>query len=166
MVRHGLLPFLLLGLLAWGGLAGCSMYRPPSVAVGEAMLVDETDEALRLDITLDLTNPNNEPLELIRFEYSVSIDGVSVYRAKRAAEATLSASGGKRLTLPAVVRFDRVPWGESARPQEVGWSIRGSLLYITPGALAEALLDTGVRKPRTRLAGSGRVRLSDQAPDR
>jgi len=165
MARRRLVPFLLLALLAWGGPTGCSMYRPPSIAVGEATLVDETDEALRMDIALDLANPNNEPLELIRFEYSVSIDGVPVYRAKRAAEATLSASGGKRLTLPAVVRFDRVPWGESTRPEEVGWSIRGSLLYITPGALAEALLDTGVRKPRTRLAGAGRVRLSGPPPE-
>jgi hypothetical protein len=164
MARSGLLPFLLLGLLAWGGLAGCSMYRPPAIAVGEATLVEETGEALRLDIALDLTNPNNEPLELIRFEYSVSVDGVSVYRAKRAAEATLSASGGKRLTLPAVVRFDRVPWDGSTRPDEVRWSIRGSLLYVTPGALAEALLDTGVRKPRTGLTGSGRVRLVREGP--
>jgi len=163
MVRAALLPVLWLGLLAIGATPGCSTYRAPSISIGQAELVSETEEALRLDIALDLANPNSEPLELIRFDYSVSIDGVSVYRGKRAAEATLSASGGKRLVLPAVVRFDQVPWQASGRPAEAAWSIRGSLLYVTPGALAEILLDTGVRKPRARFGGAGRVRLAGEA---
>jgi hypothetical protein len=166
MMRYRFLLSVLLTLPLWTVLAGCLGYRPPSIAVGEAVLVEETSEALRLDVALDLVNPNNEPLELLQFEYAFSIDGASVFRAKQSAEATLSASGRKRLVLPAVVPLERAPWPEGARPAEAAWSIRGSLLYVTPGALAEALLDTGVRKPRAGFGGSGRVRLEGEAPAR
>jgi hypothetical protein len=164
MMRRGFLMCVLFTLPAWIGLAGCMGYRPPSIAVGEAVLVEETAEALRLDVALDLANPNEEPLELLQFEYVFSIGGSSVFRAKQSAEATLSASGSKRLLLPAVVPLDRAPWPAGARPAEADWSIRGSLLYVTPGALAEALLDTGVRKPRARFGGTGRVPLAGAAP--
>jgi hypothetical protein len=164
MAHRGFLLSVLLSLPAWMGLTGCFGYRPPSIAVGEMVFVEETPEALRLDIALDLANPNDEPLELLEFEYALSIDGTRLFRARRSAEATLSASGRKRLMLPAVVRLDRAPWPEGVRPAEAAWSIRGSVLYVTPGALAEALLDTGVRKPRASFGGSGRVRLERDAP--
>lgn len=150
----------------WTALTGCLGSRPPSIEVGEAVLVEETTEALRLDVALDLANPNDEPLELLQFEYAFSIDGASVFRAKQSAEATLSASGRKRLVLPAVVPLDGAPWPAGARPADAAWSIRGSLLYVAPGALAEALLDTGVRKPRAGFGGSGRVPLQGPEPAR
>jgi len=140
-------------------LGGCLGYRAPSVVVQEAVMTEESEEAVRFDIALDLENPNTEGLELVEFEYTVSVDGSSVYRGKRAAEATLSAGRGKRLTLPVVVRYDRAGWSRGARPAEAGWSVRGSMLYVTPGEIAEILLDTGVRKPRVGFSGSGRVLL-------
>ena len=140
-------------------LAGCSGHRPPTITVGDAVVTARTDEALQLEIALDLTNEGDETLELRELSYAVSIDGVTVYDGKRAAEASLSASGAKRLLLPAVVRFDAAPW-EGAPPSEAAWSIRGRLLYVTPGQIAEILLDTGVRKPRVIFAGSGRLRLA------
>ena len=36
-----------------------------------------------------------------------------------------------------------------------GWSIQGTVQYLTPGALAEILFDTGVRQPKARFSGQG-----------
>jgi hypothetical protein len=149
-------------LVATCALPGCSTLRPPRVAVGEAELTQRSDEAVRFDIDLDLANPNIEPLELRRLTYTVTVNGVRAFQGRRAAEATLSSEGGKSLTIPAVIRFDRMGWEPGAYPDEVDWSVRGRLMYVTPGAIAEILLDSGVRKPRVGFRGSGRVSLAAQ----
>ena len=135
---------------------GCSIvYRPPSIAVMEATVTERTDEALRLDIELALSNPNDEPLELREFVYEVSLDGESVYTGRRAAEATLSARSEKRIALPAVIRFD----GLKTVPGAAGWSVRGSVLYLTPTVLAEILLDADLYEPRAGFQGDGQADL-------
>ena len=137
----------------WLG-CGCSQYRPPAITIGPAAVVERTDEAIALGVELDLTNPNDEPLELREFNYAVSIQGKTVYTGRRAAEATLSAKGTKRLTLPVVVPVAQVP--ATAPDGGIPWSISGNLLYVTPGEIAELLLDTGVRKPKVSFSGKGR----------
>ncbi|MCP3905509.1 MAG: hypothetical protein GY715_17930 [Planctomycetes bacterium] len=146
-----------LGTLA-GALAGCEGLRAPSVEVLDAKVVEVTDEAMRVDIALDLRNPNAEPLELKEFTYSFNVNGNRMFQGKRSAHATLSRTGAKRLNIPAVIRFDRAGWTET-RPKEVTWSVNGSLVYLTPGALAEILLDINVRKPRAPLRGRGTVAI-------
>jgi hypothetical protein len=139
-------------------LGGCA-YKAPTVLVGEAAAGERTDEALRIEIAVNATNPNREPVELREIEYSVSIDGSTVFRGRRAAQTTLGAGRTRQLLVPAVVRFDQVAWGDAV-PSDATWSIRGRMLYLTPSELAEILLDTGIRKPRVRFAGRGRVALA------
>lgn len=138
---------------------GCSAYKAPKVRVGDATVVEIAEEALRLDILLELENPNIEPLDLRRVNYTLVVDGRAVYQGKRAAQATLSRAGKRTLTVPGVVRYDRVDWTPGTRPAEVDWSIRGELVYITPGELAEILLDTKLREPTASFSGKGRVAL-------
>ena len=96
-------------------------------------------------------------MELREFAYAVSIDGVHVFQGRRAAEATLSGGGAKRIALPAVIRFDRTGWsGPDAAPAAV-WKMTGTLLYLTPGWLAEILLDTKLSNPKVRFTGDGRL---------
>lgn len=140
-------------------LAGCSGYRAPSIAVAGAEVIETTEEAMAIRFALDLTNPNQEALELREFDYALAVDGRKVYSGRRSAEATLRAGGTKRLFIPAVLRFDLMGWDADARPAGVGYSLTGSLLYVTPGEIAEILLDTGVRKPRVRFTDAGRVTL-------
>ncbi len=149
---------LLLVFLCLSPLGGCSGYLMPKVAVGDAVLTDQTDEAVRLEIPVDLQNPNTEPLELLRFSYSVSVNGSQVYSGKRSAEATLAAGGGKHMILPAIVPLERMGWS-GGLPADASWTLRGNLMYVTPGEIAEILLDTGVRKPKVGFSGAGRVVL-------
>ncbi len=144
-----------LALLVTVLLAGCSAYRTPQIEVLGAALAERSDEAEVWRIELSLTNPNSEPFELREFDYRFSVDGQSVYLGRRAAEATLSARSEKRLQIPAVVRFDRCAAAGEGSLTGRSWQIDGSLLYVTPGEIAEMLLDTGARKPRVGFSGSG-----------
>jgi hypothetical protein len=155
---------LILALVA-PAVAGCSSIRPPGVRVSEVAVVERTEEALTLEFGLDLHNPNGEPLELISFDYHASVDGRRVFEGRWAAQATLAPRGSNRLTIPAVVRFDRADWESSGVPAEAQVAVSGRLLYLTPGALAEILLDTGVRRPRVRFSGRGQASLAAPAAD-
>jgi hypothetical protein len=139
--------------------AGCGQ-RSPRVAVAAVTLGDSSDEAQVLQFQLDLENRGSEPLRLREFRYRLSLDGKLVFDGRRAAEATLGAGATRRVEVPAVVRYDRVGWTARDRPAEVPYTVSGSLMYISPGELAEILFDTGVRKPTVGFGGKGILRLS------
>ncbi|MEM7227801.1 MAG: hypothetical protein AAF432_03200 [Planctomycetota bacterium] len=133
-------------------LVGCSRYRPPDIAVVDMRSVLITDEALQIDIDFELVNPNREPLELVHVDYRLDVDGRTVFQARRATRATLPSGQIYTATIPAVVPFDRANWIEGM-PSSAACSVHGSLMYVTPGALAEVLLDTGVRRPKVGFRG-------------
>ena len=136
---------------------GCSRYRDPLFRVSAVTVGEMTDEALQLHFDLRLTNPNNDPLQLVQFDYTVSVEGRRVFQGRRAAEATLNVLVTRTLTIPAVVPYDRMGWVESGPPPTFGYRLSGTLLYLTPGELAETLLDTGLRRPKVRFAHAGEV---------
>jgi hypothetical protein len=128
------------------------MAQRPDISVVSATLDNAADGAASIDIALQLSNPNDEPLPLIEFDYTVSLDGKRVYEGRRAALATLSKGDERTLIVPAVVTFDTTTWrpGAGAAPT-VG--ITGTLRYRTPGTFADLLFDIGVRKPKASFAG-------------
>ena len=144
------------GLLAL--LTGCSV-TPPAVRVSEATLIETTDEALQVDLRIDLVNANPDPLKLELLTYTFAIGGQTVFTGWRSAEATISAYGRRTPWIPAIVRYEQVDWVEV--PPSAEWSVQGTLIYVTPGQLAEILLDTGVRRPRVQFSGAGEVPLGD-----
>jgi hypothetical protein len=141
--------------------AGCSSYRKPRIVVGGALISETSAEAMRFDVGLDLSNSNAVPLELVEFKYSVIVDGRRAFTGRRSAQATLAPESSTQVTIPFIVRFDRMEWDEL--PPTARWSVSGRLLYIQPGELAEILLDTGVRRPKVSFSGRGEVQLADPA---
>jgi hypothetical protein len=138
------------------GLAGCSSYTDPTLRVAGAGVADEGPGALVLDVTIAAQNRNHVELPLREIEYTVSIDGREVFRGVRSPEATLRRLGEQTFTVPAVLVYDG--------PRPVGpheFEIEGEVRYITPGELAQALFDTGVRRPTVRFSDRGRVELGD-----
>jgi len=106
---------------------------------------------------MDLTNPNDVSLELQRLRYQVAVDGRSVYRGQRAAEATLGAGASMRLAVPAVVTWADAGWTPGAMPNSAEWRFSGRMVYLDPGRLAELLLDAGVRRPTIGFSAEGTV---------
>lgn len=141
---------------------GCGFTQSPGAELGAATLVDRSAEALRFDVSARLANPNREDsLELRTVEYTVRLKDVGTFRGLRAAQVTLAPRSESEFRLPVVVPVDRLPAGA----RELAWSLDARLLYIAPGALAETLLDAGVRRPTLRFSGRGTVAIgADAAP--
>ncbi|MGE3107164.1 MAG: LEA type 2 family protein [Phycisphaerales bacterium] len=149
--RSGQTIFALLGSLAIGLIAGCSSYQAPSLQVLDARVIEQTPEGAVVQFTIQATNQNNNPLPLRDVEYSLSLGGEQVFTGIRSPEATIRQSGTQQFTLPAAVKASVLPPAGSTTP----YRLSGSLTYITPGAFAELLFDTGVRRPSTPLSGEG-----------
>ncbi len=146
-------------------LCGCGSTRDPAIAVTGARLGEVPDEALTLQIALHLDNPNAESLKLLEFEYRVEVEGRDVYAGTRAAEMTLEQLSTREVEIPAVVAFNEPAasgWSRESLPSSVEFRVHGSLRYLVPGAIAQTLFDTGVRRPSAPVNGGGTVSLQRQ----
>ena len=140
------------------GLGGCSGPRDPHIQYGPVRVLQRSSEAVQLGFELDLSNPNEQPLNLLEFRYTLWAGGRPVYEGRRAAAATLRSSGSRRQTLPAVVRFDQL---SGPAPQALDCRLTGRLTYDTPGAMARTLRDIGLRRPAVGLETRAVVALGD-----
>ena len=160
MPRRGPLQLIMTAVLMAVGATGCSGFRAPAITTVDATFKEATDEALLFDVAIELSNSNADPIELLSFDYTVSVDGVEAFKGRRAAGATLGAGRTNRVALPAVVVFDAMGWDPQSLPPVAQWSIGGELNYTAPGEIAEILLDTGVRRPRVRFGGRGNLTIA------
>ncbi len=117
---------------------------------------DRTDEGVVLAITLEADNTNDQALPLREVSYAVYLDGAKVFEGERSAEATIRRFGSQRIVLPAAF----VPTFpiEGVRRCRV----EGTLTYLVPGVLAEALFDADVVRPSTSFAVEGEADLEAQ----
>lgn len=134
-------------------LTGCAVLRPPAVEVLGAELTERTDEATRLEIHVRLRNPNDEALEILQYDYRVEVDGAPDYLGRRAGMTTMGPGSTTEAMLPAVI-VGRTT-GNVGGWRVGGWRVGGTVQYLTPGALADILFDTGVRRPKARFSGRG-----------
>lgn len=137
-----------LALTLAGGMVGCSGARSPILNVVGVEQVDQTVDGSAVLVTIDAENPGSEPLPLRELSYTVRI-GSATFEGTRSPEATLRAFGTQRLVIPAV-------FAPGAAPSSgAGYTVSGTLLYVAPGELAEALFDAGLRRPTVSFAGAG-----------
>lgn len=134
-------------------LAGCTGVTPPTFTVTDVRLTSETSEAIAFDLTIRGDNTNDEELPLENVSYSFSLDGVGSYRGKRNAQATLPAGGSQDFTIPIAIPVDAPPVPDGERR----YAFNGRVTYILPGAIAEILFDSGVRRPTAGVSESGRL---------
>lgn len=143
-------------------IGGCSSIKDPSFAVVGVAEGERTDEALVLNFTVQAENPNAEPIPLRDTDYALTLEGIEVFRGRRDAQATLRRYGSYTFTLPAVVpadRFDLLAFDAGRAADGIRYDLMGTVQYITPGALAEVLFDTGVRRPKAVLSERGTIEL-------
>ncbi len=141
-------------------MSGCAAYRDPTVSVAGATVTETADGLLGLNFSLVLENPNEQPLTLHEFNYTLAVDGTVAYRGRWAASATLPASGTRRLSIPAVVRYDQFGPAAASGTLKPRYDLSGHVLYLVPGDIAEILFDTGVRKPKASFAAKGVLDLT------
>lgn len=176
---------IVLGML--GAVAGCSSYKSPTIQASSARVVEiapksaapQLEQAsemgagamdgsanvgtspvvdqgggVAMEFYIDVENSNDEGLPLRAVNYVVEIEGKRVFSATRSAEATASRTSTQRVRLPASFRAADVgidPFG--IKP----YRVHGSMTYVTPGAFAEALFDSGVRVPSVAFSVTGEI---------
>lgn len=138
---------LLLTLLA----TGCSAYDAPKIDVVGARISQETAEGIVIDFTLDATNTNEVDLPFERVRYALRLNGQRVFSGTRSAEATVRRLGTQQFMLPAAIDLAEFEMPEG----DVEYELSGSVVYVTPGEIAQLLFDAGVRKPRSSFQQTG-----------
>ena len=146
-------------------LGGC-FTQSPRIGVESVQVVARNQNAMAIQFNMELSNPNDKPIEPLELTYAVSVLGKGVYQGRHAAEMTLDARGMDRpLSLPAVIRFDQLGWSEDRIPGEAGWRLSGTLVYMNQGVFSETLLDLGYR-PSTGFDASGVLDTAVEIKDR
>lgn len=126
------------------GLIGCSSADRPTIAFSSARITEETDAGMVISFVLDATNTNDFDVPLERVRYTLELGGEEVFSGTRSAEATIRRLGTQQITLPAAIDLTEHP----APTGETPYVLAGSIVYVTPGEIAELLFDAGVRRPR------------------
>lgn len=150
-------PHLLAALLLFTcacALPACSGVSAPRLEHAEATVTERTAEGVALTFTLDAYNDNDIALPLREIDYALELNGQTVFRGTRSAEATLRRRGVQQVRLPAVL----VP-GPDAPSGPAEFRLTGTITYVTPGRLAEVLFDSGVRVPSVSFESRGQVDL-------
>ncbi len=145
-------------------LTGCSvggLFRGerPGFEVSSARLVDRTEEGLKLEFTLAGFNTSDEPLPLRSIDYTLNVDGNTVFNGTRSAERTLPAGGSQDIILPAVVPLEALGTGTSPR-----YVLSGRIEYSKPGALADTLFDAKLIRPKIAFSDRGTLELNGIQP--
>ncbi len=143
-------------------LAGCSGLTPPSFAVQSVAITEQTSDGVVLTFTVEGENRNAEPLPLREVEYALWLDGREVFRGKRSAEVTLSRFSTRTISLPVAAPTEAGGWSPTG---VLPYHFSGTVIYETPGAIAETLFDASVRRPSASFAESGSLDFSGPRDD-
>jgi hypothetical protein len=131
-------------------LVGCAS---PAIEVKAMSVEQQTNEAVRLGVDIDLTNPADAPMRLLRWDYSFASGG-ETYRGTWEALTTLPPKTTISRRVPVVLPA-------SADVANRDWSVSGSLSYRSPSRLAEIFYDFGVWRPSSGFGGSGSTAWAD-----
>ena len=122
--------------------------RPATRVVGIEVL-EQTDEGMRLAVTVELTNTNDVALPLVSADYHVQLEGLDGSRFEDEPHRTVPARGTQQVRLTAAL-----PTG-GGDLSGAGYAVRGSITYQPPGELREVLTGSYVPLPSTQFSGRG-----------
>jgi len=154
MIASAPLRVLTAALLAWtaASLVACSRYASPELSVADARVTERTPDGIAIEFTLDAVNTNEVALPLKTIQYTLDLDGRRVFSGERAPEATLRRFGAQQIRLPVAIPADA---GDERLTGERPYRLRGSLVYLTPGELADVLFDARLYRPTVSFADGG-----------
>ena len=128
---------------------GCGTSRPPIAQYSSSTMIDSYPLAVSFDASFELSNTNDEPMKLVQYTYTVSVDGNTVYQGFAEAEQTLPRGSTTSTSIPIVV-----PRTYIIGQGTIEWHLRGRLDYLSHGALAETLFDSKLWQPSISIAAS------------
>ncbi|MCC7204363.1 MAG: hypothetical protein IT441_04740 [Phycisphaeraceae bacterium] len=150
-------------------LAGCSSFKPwdvfdrprdPKVHVADVRVTERTEQGVRVELVLEMTNPNDEALPLVDVKYAVDLPGAGVkgFSTKDRPNMTLPAKGSQRLVLAAA--FETNPQ-TAAIGAGNRYHVSGSITYRPPQTFVENLAEEALPLPSAGFSGKG---ILEEAP--
>ncbi len=132
------------GLLA----GGCAIVRPEARAT-DVRVVNSANGATQLAITVALTNPGKDEVELVEYDYALTLPDGSGYGGKWAALRALPPGATVNAEIPAVVPTASVANGASS------WRVSGSVEFRDPKSFARILYEAGLLRTSASFSGKG-----------
>lgn len=120
-------------------LAGCA--ASPSVKAVKAERMATTPGASQVEVTLELLNPGEAPIELTEWVYSAQVNGKTVYTATWVAALTLPPNVPMTTALPIVV-----PSEDIAGLEGTSWNLSGSVGYRATRQVDRLLYQLGFNR--------------------
>ena len=129
-------------------LFGCA--AGPSIEAVSARRVEQSAEGTAVRVLLELHNPNDAPVELTAWDYSLVVDDRTAYSGQWIASLTLPPKATMRTELPAMVP------AAMGDPKDASWRIGGSLGYRATGSLDKLLYQLGINRLNTGFGSAGK----------
>lgn len=136
-------------------LGGCA--ANPEVRAVSARQEGSTAEGSTVKVLLELTNPNDAPVELTRWDYSFSVADRTAYSGEWIASLTLPPNSTTQAELPA---FLPASFGDASAER---WRVGGSLGYRATGKVDKLLYQLGVNRLSAGF-GSGATGIAKAPP--
>jgi LEA14-like dessication related protein len=150
---HPRLLLLLSAALLWGG---CSIRPPryhhvttPQAEVQSVAVTQVTQEGARVEVTVELHNPNDMALPLRVSRYTLRIESIGEMRLTDLPPVTIPARGSRRVVLPTAIATDGHPL------QGHAYSFEGTVTYEPPGEIRKVMTESGVPLPSAAFRGQG-----------
>jgi len=126
---------------------GCSLVQPTARATA-ASLERTAGEVGQLAIELELGNPGRDEIQLVEYDYLVTLSDGASYGGRWAALRALPPEQAVRATIPAILPA-------SSLRGDVGWRVSGTLRYRDPQSVARILYELGLVETKISFDGSG-----------
>lgn len=141
-------------ILATCSLIGCKSNRlrtkPPTAQVTGVRLVEHTTTGSRLEVLLQLGNPNDFGLPLTRSDFSFRVAGGDSFTFNDQPHRSIPAKGTQLVRLPVAL----------ANPSSIvgaAFVVEGSVTYEPPGEIRKLLTESSVPLPSVGFRGEGVV---------
>lgn len=147
---------LLLSVLAVTLWCGCSIRMPqyhhvttPSAQVQSVAVTQVSEEGARIEVTVELHNPNSLALPLRVNRYTLRISDVGQVSLTDLPPVTIPANGSRRIVVPASIVTDGHPL------QGRTYALEGSVTYEPPGEVRRVMTESGIPLPSAEFRGEG-----------
>jgi hypothetical protein len=127
---------------------GCSLTRPEARATDMRISTVAGDVA-QVEVLLELRNAGKDEIELVEYDYVVSLADGTRYGGRWAALRALPPGQTVQAVIPAVLPL------QSLRDGKTAWSMSGTLRYRDPESFARILYEAGILKSQVDMSGSG-----------
>jgi len=140
---------------AAAALAGCHVVRPEGRAT-EMRLGETKGDLTEVAVVLELRNPGRDEIDLVEYDYTISLADGSRYGGRWAALRALPPGQAVEATLPAVLPTASLAEG-------MAWSATGTGKYRDPNSVFRILYEAGILKNEYSFSTNGTKKFSKAA---